>query len=329
MTALAPLLEAFFADRLRTQKQASPNTVLAYRDAFRLLLQFTQRRIRKAPSELLLADLDAPLIGAFLDHIEKERRCSARSRNARLAAIHSFFRYVSVLEPIHAGLIQRVLAIPQKRFDRNLVSFLTRPEMEALLAAPDRKTQIGCRDHLLLLVAIQTGLRVSELTHLRFDQIVLGPSPYLRCHGKGRKERSTPLTPQTAAALRAWSKEQHADGASLVFPNRRGEALSRDAVERVITKYAAFAVKTCPSLSKKKVSPHVLRHTTAVQFLQAGIDRVTIALWLGHESVETTQIYLDADLKMKEAALARTTPLHARNGRYKPEDSLLAFLKSL
>jgi integrase/recombinase XerD len=329
MTSLAPHLEAFFTERLCTQQRASSNTVAAYRDAFRLLLSFAGRRRKRTPSQLTVEEFDAPLIGAFLDHLEHERRCSPRSRNARLAAVHSFFRFIAVREPAHAAQIQRVLAIPQKRFDRRIVSFLTKPEIEALLSAPDRGTVLGRRDHLLLLVAIQTGFRVSELVGLRFEQIVLGKASHIRCYGKGRKERCTPLTRQTAAALRSWRNELRADDRTLVFSSRRGTGLSRDAVERLVAKHLDVARTTCPSLKKKAVSPHVLRHTTAVQLLQAGVDRSTIALWLGHESVETTQIYLDADLSMKEVAIARTAPLCVGRRRFQPDDRLLAFLTAL
>lgn len=329
MTSLAPLLEAFFTHRLCKQMQASPNTISSYRDTFRLLLRFAQERIKKAPSQLLLADLDAPLIGEFLEYLETERRNCARARNTRLAAVHSFFRYVSVQEPAHAALIQRVLAIPQKRFSRNVVNFLNRSEIVALLAAPDCGTWIGRRDHLLLLIAIQTGLRVSELVGLRYDDLVLDTSPHIRCHGKGRKERCTPLTSQTVKALHAWRKEQQSSGADVLFPSRRGGMLSRDAVERVVAKHVATAGGDCPSINAKTVSPHVLRHTTAVQLLQAGVDRSTIALWLGHESVSTTEMYLDADLSMKEEAIAKVDPIPIGPHRYQPDDRLLAFLTAL
>ncbi|MCP5070851.1 MAG: tyrosine-type recombinase/integrase [bacterium] len=329
MTSLAPLLQAFFSDRLYKQRQASPHTVCAYRDTFRLLLEFAQRHLGKAPFDLHLADFDAPLIGAFLNHLEADRRNCARTRNARLAAIHSFFRYVAVGEPDHAELIQRILAIPQKRFDRNLVGFLTRPEIDALLAAPDSTTWIGRRDRTLLLVAIQTGLRVSELVGLCGEQLVLGSGPHIQCRGKGRKERCTPLTRQTVESLRAWIQVQKGSPSDPIFPSRRGGALSRDAVERLVAKYVTVAKRTCPSLKGKRVSPHVLRHTTAMQLLQAGVDCSVIALWLGHESIETTQIYLHADLSMKEEALARTDPLPEGPRRYQPDDRLLAFLNGL
>jgi integrase/recombinase XerD len=329
VTYLSPVLEAFFTERLQRQRQASPHTIAAYRDAFRLLLAFAQNHVGKPPCELLLADLDASLVGAFLDHLEKARGNGARTRNARLAAIRSFFRFASSREPAHGALIQRVLAIPQKRFNRDLVTFLSRVEMDTLLAAPNRGTWLGRRDHALLLVALQTGLRVSELTGLRAQDVVLGVGAHLRCLGKGRKERCTPLTRQAAGLLRAWLAENAASGADVVFPNRSRTRLSRDAVERLVAKHAEVAARRCPTLARKHVSPHVLRHSTAVGLLEAGVDRAVIALWLGHESVETTQMYLDADLAMKERALARTAPLRAGAGRFRPRDSLLAFLEGL
>lgn len=329
MTSLAPLLEAFFSERLQRQRRASSHTVAAYRDAFRLLLAFAEKRTGKAPSTLLLADIDAPLVGAFLDHLERERGNSVRTRNARLAAIHSFFRFAAITEPAHAGLIQRVLAMPQKRFDKDLVAFLTTAEVDALLAVPDTTTRLGRRDHALLLLAVQTGLRLAELTSLRVEDFVLGTSAHVRCHGKGRKERCTPLSRATARVLRAWIAECGATGADLVFCSWRRTQLSHDAVERLVAKYALVARRTCPTLVRKHVTPHVLRHTTAVQLLEAGVDRAVIALWLGHEQVETTQIYLDADLAMKERALARTAPPGAGTRRFRPRDPLLAFLEGL
>jgi site-specific recombinase XerD len=329
MTALAPLLEAFFSDRLLRQRRASPHTIAAYRDAFRLLLAFAEKHLRKAPSDLLLADLDAPLIATFLNHLETERGNSVRTRNARLAATHSFFRFAAVREPAHAGIIQRVLALPQKRFDRDLVAFLSPTEVEALLAAPDTSTRLGRRDHALLLLMVQTGLRLAEATGLKAEDLVLGAGAHVRCHGKGRKERCTPLSRDTARILRACLAEGGASGADLVFVSIRRTRLSHDAVERLVAKYALQASRACPTLARKHVMPHVLRHTTAVQLLEAGVDRAVIALWLGHEQVETTQIYLDADLAMKERALARTAPPGARSHRFRPKDSLLAFLEGL
>ena len=278
MTFLAPVLQAFFTERLQQQRRASPHTITAYRDTFRLLLVFTQRRIAKEPSNLLVADLDASLIAAFLHHLETERGNSVRTRNARLAAIRSSFRFAATRLPDHLGLIQRVLSIPQKRADRNVVCFLTRSEIAAILAAPGRATWIGRRDATLLLVAIQTGLRVSELIRLRGSDLELGTGAHIRCMGKGRKQRCTPLTRKTAGVLRDWLREQNAQRDDIVFPSRRRGQLSRDAVERLVHKYADRARANCPSLKAKRITPHVLRHTTAVQLLQAGVDRSVIAL---------------------------------------------------
>lgn len=326
---LAPLLEAFFLERLLRQQQASPNTIASYRDTFRLLLAFAKQRLLIAPSALALDHVDAPFVGAFLDHLESQRNNSVRTRNARLAAIHSFFRFIALREPAHSALIQRVLAIPHKRFGRNLVCFLTRPEIDVLLAAPERNSWIGCRDHALMLTMIQTGLRVSELIRLKCEDVCLGPGAHVRCRGKGRKQRATPLTSQTVAVLRSWLKWRRNSTSEYLFPSRRGSSLSRDAVEALVAKYAATASKLCPTLADKNVSPHVLRHTTAVQLLEAGNDRAIIALWLGHESVETTQIYLDADLAIKERVLQTTALPNTKPGRFRASDHLLAFLENL
>ncbi len=327
--SIAARLQAFFTERLMHERNVSPHTVAAYRDTFRLLLGFVQLRLRKPPSSLSLTDLDAPLIGAFLDHLERNRGNAARTRNARLAAIHSFFRYLALQEPMHAALIQRVLAMPTKRYERRPIDFLTREEMQALLAAPDRNCWLGRRDHALLLLALQTGLRVSELTGLRCEDLVFGPGAHVRCQGKGRKERCTPLRRDAVTTLRAWMRERRGRPQEPLLPTARGGHMSRDAVEYLVAKYAAIAKQHCPTLRNKRISPHVLRHSTAMDLLQRGIDRSVIALWLGHESIETTQMYLDADLALKERALARTTPLHARPGRYRPDDQLMAFLNSL
>ena len=329
MTSLAPLLQAFFTERLQKQKQVSPDTIASYRDTFRLLLGFARQRLGKQPSNLLLTDLEAPFVAAFLDYLGTERENSARTRNLRLVAIRSFFKYIAMREPAHSALIQRVLAIPQKRFDRNLVTFLAPPESEAFIAAPDRATWIGRRDHALLVMAVETGLRVSELVNLKCEDVVLQTGSHVRCLGKGRKQRCTPLMPQTTSVLRTWLKERNGSPSDPLFPSRRGTTLSRDAVERLVTKYAAIGCRTCPSLKGKRVSPHVLRHTTAVDLLRAGVDHSVIALWLGHESPETTRMYLDADLSMKEQALSRTAPPGTKPGRFRPGDALLAFLNSL
>ena len=329
MSTLAPTLEAFFTDRLARQRQASPRTVAAYRDTFRLLLTFVHERSGKAPCSLDFADLDASVIGDFLAHLETTRGNSVRTRNARLAAIHSFFHFAAFAHPEHAELVQRVLAIPHKRFERALVTFLDRPEFEALLTAPDRSTSVGRRDHTLLLLALQTGLRLSELTGLRLQDVHLGSGPHLRCSGKGRKERLTPLTRQSVAVLRAWIKERGGQPSDLLFPSRLGGRLSADAVQRLVRNYTQIASRRQHSLHGKTVTPHVLRHTNAMQLLTSGVDTSVIALWLGHESVRTTQIYLHADLALKERALARTAPPFTKTGRYRPPDALLAFLTSL
>ena len=326
---LARLLETFFTDRLMRQRQASPHTIAGYRDTFRLLLCFARQRLHKEPSVLELEDLDAPLIGTFLEHLEKARGNSARSRNVRLAAIHSFFRYAALHEPAHSALIQRVLAVPSKRYDRKLVGFLTRPEIDVLLSIPDRARWGGRRDYLMLSVAVQAGLRVSELIGLSRRDVVLGTGAHVHCEGKGRKERCTPLRKETAKALRDWLREQPTDPAAPLFPNARGGRLSPDGFQYLLAKYVAIAQQRCPSLKKKRVSPHVLRHSAAMDLLEHGVDRSVIALWLGHESPDTTQVYLTASLKMKEKALAKVAPTNTRLGRFRPSDSLLAFLKGL
>jgi site-specific recombinase XerD len=329
MSALAPTLQAFFTDRLIGERQASPHTIAAYRDTLRLLLNFAAKRTAKQPSLLDIDDLDAPLIGAFLDHLEQERRNSVRTRNARLAAIRSLFRYAALRHPEHAATIGRVLAIPPKRFERALITYLTEPEIDALLAAPDRNTWTGRRDHAMLLLATQTGLRASELTGLRRNDLQLGVGAHISCLGKGRKQRITPLTKPTVAILRTWIAERAGHPDDPLFPTRTGRALSRDAIEHRLAKHAAAATAACPTLAAKKITPHVLRHTAAMRLLHAGIDTAVIALWLGHEQIETTQIYLHADLALKERALAKTTPPNTKPGRYQPPDTTLAFLEAL
>lgn len=323
------LLERFFTQRLMQQRQASPHTIGSYRDSFRLLLHFAQARLGKYPSQLAFEQIHAPLIAAFLDDLESKRGIAPRSRNLRLTAIRSFFRYAAFESPDHAAQIQRVLAIPSQRFPRAQVGFLTRPEVEALLAAPDPHTWSGRRDHAVLLVAVQTGLRLSEFTGIRRDAVILGTGANIRVLGKGRKERATPLTKQTATVLTAWLREIPDKAEAIVFPSARGARLSADGVQYLLAKHVAAAAKICPSLHQRRITPHMLRHTTAMELLQAGVDRAMIALWLGHESVETTQIYLDANLAIKEQALARIAPHGGKPGRYLPDDQLLAFLKAL
>jgi site-specific recombinase XerD len=322
-------LERFFTQRLMQQRQASPHTISSYRDTFRQFLKFVQRRLHKVPSRLSFDEIDAPLIVAFLNDLEKRQSLSVRSRNLRLTAIHSFFRYAAFEAPTHSAQIQRVLAIPSKRFTRTLVNFLTRAEVDALLTAPDQRTWSGRRDHAFLLVAVQTGLRLSEMTGLKREDIIFGTGAHVRVIGKGRKERCTPIAKSTLAVLKTWLREPQRGDHDILFPSARGERLSVHGVQYIMNKHRMAASRVCPSLNKKKVSVHRLRHTMAMDLLQAGVDRSVIALWLGHESVETTQIYLEATLAMKEEALARTSPHRGKPGRYHPGDHLLGFLNSL
>src|ERR1044071_2380636 len=326
---LPALLQSFFTTRLMAQRKASPHTIASYRDTFRLLLQFAQMRLRKAPSQLGLDDLDASLVGAFLEDLGNRRHNGARSRNLRLTAIRSFFRYASLEAPAHSGIIQRVLAIPNQRQRRTLVGFLTRPEIEALLAAPNRKQWLGRRDYAFLLTAVQTGLRLSEMTGLRHEDVSLGAGAHVRCRGKGRKERCTPLAKPTAAVLKAWIREQGRGDSKTLFPSTRGGPLSADGVQHLLARHLAQAWKHCASLGENRVWPPGVRHAAAREPLQAGVDRAVIALWLGHEAVETTQIYLEAKLAMKEEILANATPHGGQLGRYRPDDGLLAFLQNL
>ena len=329
MTALAPALQAFFTERLITQRNASPQTIAAYRDTFKLLLRFALEQTGKQPFQLDIEDLDAPLIGAFLEHLEQERGNSPRTRNARLGAIHSFYRFAALEHPEHAHTIARVMAIPTKRHERNTVSYLDLQEIKALLAAPDPGTWLGRRDHALLVLMVQTGVRVSELVGLRVCDIHLGTGAHIRVTGKGRKKRATTLTGETVAILRAWLTERRGQPDEPLFPTRQGRSLSRYTVGVAISKYAAAATANCPSLTAKRVTPHTLRHSNAMMLRAKGVDIATIALWLGHESTQTTHIYEHADPALKEQAIARTAPLGVKPGRYRPSDTLLAFLESL
>lgn len=327
--SFASVLTRFFTQRLIQQRHASPHTLGSYRDTFRLLLRFTQTRTGKAPSRLIWDEIDAPLISAFLDDLQEHRGITARSRNLRLTAIRSLFRYAAFELPAHSEQIQRVLAIPCKRSTHQQIGYLDRPQVDALLAAPDQSTWSGRRDHAWLLLAVQTGLRLSELTGLTHQDVHLGTGAYVHVMGKGRKERCTPLTKQTAVVLHAWLKEPTHGDAQVVFPNRGGRRLSSDGVQYLLARHVETARQACPSLRNKRVSPHVLRHTTAMDLLQAGVDTTVIAMWLGHESVETTQVYLEADLELKRRMLAKTTPPGAAPTIYRPDDTLLAFLKNL
>jgi len=329
VSTLAPTLQAFFTDRLIAQRRSSGHTIAAYRDTWKLVLAFASGQLRKPPSQLQAADLDAPLIGAFLDHLEAVRGNSAATRNNRLAAIHSLFRYAAVRHPDDAAVIARVLAIPPKRSDRTLITYLTEDEITALLAAPDRATWTGRRDHALLMLACQTGLRATELITLTTGDTHLSTGAHVSCTGKGRKQRITPLTSSTVRVLQAWLAERGGLPADPLFPTRRGTPLSRDALERRVAKHAATAAIACPALREKKISPHVMRHSAAMRLLNAGIETSVLALWPGHENVATTQIYIHADLALKERAIARTAPQDVPPGRYQPPDAVLAFLDGL
>lgn len=327
---LPTLIERFFTERLMRQRNVSPHTIASYRDTFRLLFSFAHARLRKPPSGLALRDLDASFISGFLDDIEKSRSVSVTTRNLRLTAIRSFFRFAAFEVPDHSDHIQRVLSIPTKRHDKRQMHFLERSEIDALLAAPDRTTWIGRRDHALLLLGVQAGLRVSELTGLDKDAIILGRGAHVRCFGKGRKERCTPLTALAIATFTTWLGEPGRRGAQALFPNMHGGRLSADGVQYLLAKHLSTARQKCPSLERKRVSPHILRHSAAMELLQAGVDCSVIALWLGHESVETTLTYLHAHLALKEAALAKLKPYDGGpGGRFRPDDQLLAFLNAL
>jgi integrase/recombinase XerD len=329
MSTLASSLQAWFADRLIRERNASPHTIASYRDTIRLLLTYASQELGVEPSRLDLGQLDAPLIGAFLDYLETDRGCGARTRNTRLAAIRTFYRYCMLSHPEHAATIERVLQIGPKRHERALVTYLTEPELDALIDAPDRSSWTGRRDHAIIILLAQTGLRASELTGLRCGDIHLGTGAHATTTGKGRKQRITPLTKHTAAVLRVWLAERGSPPTEPLFPTSTGKPLTRKALARRIAKHATHAAERCQSLNAKTITPHVLRHTAAMRLLHADVDTTVIALWLGHEQVETTQMYLHADLGIKERALARTTPLDSKPGRYRPPDALLGFLDGL
>lgn len=326
---VGPLLQYFFTEHMLSHRRASQQTVDSYRDTFRLLLRFLQQSTGKEPASLRIGDFDAPAILNFLDHVEQQRKNQIQSRNVRLAAIRSFFRLVALRDPASIQFVTRVLAIPLKRADKRLVGYLTRPEMDAILAVPDRKTWGGQRDYTLLLTFYNSGARVSEITSLKRSQIQLGATSFLHLQGKGRKEREVPLWPKAARTLKLWLEATPAPPDRPAFPSARGAVLSRDGVNYILQDAVREAAKTCPSLATKRVSPHVLRHTTAMHLLQSGVDITVIALWLGHESPETTQIYVEADLKTKEQALGNVAPAGKGFRRFQPTDALLAFLDTL
>ena len=329
MTLIAPTLQSFFTDRLVKQRQASGQTIASYRDSLRLLIVYVNEKTGKNPCRLDWCDLDTEMIASFLDHLENERHNTPRTRNLRLTAIRSLFAYASLRHPEHAALMQRVLAIPPKRFDKPTVSFLTATEIDAVIDAPDRSRWEGRRDRAMLMLTIQTGLRVSELTGLDCRDISLGTGASVRCLGKGRKHRAVPMTAPTEAVLAVWSRERAGEHDQPLFPTRTGRRLSSDAVERIVRKHAVTAASRCPTLRADKMHPHVLRHSCAMTLLQAGVDTAVIALWLGHADIRSTQTYLHADMTIKQKALDLTTPATSPPGRYQPPDQLLAFLESL
>ena len=331
MTAmtLSALVQKFFTDKLYTQMEASPHTITSYRDTFRLLLKFTSEKTGKAPTRLNVNDLNTEMIGIFLDDIENARKNSARSRNTRLAAIRSFFRFVAIHEPAYMLHCQKILSMPCKRYVRRNVEFLNPLEMQALLNAPDCSTWIGHRDHAILTIALQTGLRASELINLQCCDVVLEKGAYVRCEGKGRKHRATPLRSETVTVMKSWLKERRGSDHDPLFPTLRRDKMSRDALEHLVKRHIKTACKSCSSLIGKRISPHVLRHSTAMDLLHHGIDQTVIALWLGHESIETTQIYIHADMTLKEKALAKMSNPSVNPSRYKPDDKLLSFLENL
>ena len=329
MTLVAPTLQAFFTDRLTRQLQASPRTIASYRDTLRLLLCFTQDTTSKQPARLDWGDLNETVISAFLEHLETGRGNSARTRNLRLTAIRSLFKYAALRHPEHASVIAQVLSIPPKRHQKRQISFLTANESRALIDAPDQSRWEGRRDRAILTLTIQAGLRVSELIALNCGDIQLGTGAHVRCDGKGRKQRTVPLTTPAQGVLATWLNERAGRHADPLFPTRTGRRLSRDAIEQRVTTHAATASASCPSLEAKQLHPHVLRHSCAMSLLQAGVDTTVIALWLGHADVRSTQPYLHADLTIKEKALALVTPANVKPGRYKPPDQVLAFLEGL
>lgn len=326
---LSALIQSFFTERLCAQMDASPHTIASYRDTFRLLLKFAGEKAGKSPMALSIEELDVEMIGVFLDDIENVRKNSARSRNTRLAAIRSFFRFVALQEPAYMFHCQKILSMPSKRYIRRNVEFLDTQEMQGLINAPDCSTWIGRRDHAILTIALQTGLRASELVKLQCCDIVLETGAHVRCEGKGRKLRATPLRRETVTVMKNWLKERRGSEHDPLFPTMRGDKMSRDALEHLVKRHIKTAIKSCPSLIGKRVSPHVLRHSTAMDLLHHGVDQGVTALWLGHESVETTQAYIHADMKLKEKALAKMSPSAQNTGRYKPDDKLLSFLESL
>lgn len=323
------LLQDFFQRRLVAERGVSAHTIASYRDTFELLLRYAEQRTGRTPSALTLQDLDAPVILSFLDHLETERSCCPRTRNLRLTAVRSFMRYVSVRDPASLAVAQRVLAIAGKRFDRPILGFLSRDEVQALLDAPDRTTWSGQRDAALFAVLYNTGARVSEIIRLHVADVLIDRAHAVHLHGKGRKERVIPLWKSTVAQLRTWFERIDRRPEAPVFPNRAGKPMSRSGVEHRLRVAITKASFRCPSLRGRAISPHTVRHATAMHLLQSGVDITVIAMWLGHEDTATTHQYIEADLAMKEAALRRMDAPSSKPVRFKAHDRVLAFLEAL
>ncbi|MBZ5617048.1 MAG: site-specific integrase [Acidobacteriia bacterium] len=327
---LGSLLQQFFTERLMQQRHASPCTIAAYRDCFRLLLVFAELRLSKRPANMILQDLSPNFVLEFLDHLEKERYNSIRSRNARFAAIRAFLHYAAAKEPSVLAITQSVLAIPMKRFERPLVGFFSREQVQAILDAPDPDTWSGRRDRVMFSTLYNTGARVSELIHLRIADVSLESSPAVHILGKGRKERHVPLWSSTAKQIKRWLKEGKPRGPEQpLFPNRKNGSLTRTSVAERLQLAVQKAATNYPELSHRRISPHLFRHSVAMHLLQAGVDITVIALWLGHESTATTHMYVEADLAMKERALKSLQAPQSRSTRYRPRDPVLQFLQGL
>jgi site-specific recombinase XerD len=329
-TTFGSLLQQFFIERLMQQRHASPCTIATYRDCFRLLLAFGEERLRKRPANILLQDLNPTFILEFLEHLEKRRHNSIRTRNARFAAIRAFLHYAAAKEPSALAITQSVLAIPLKRFERPLVGFLPREQIQAILDAPDPGTWSGRRDRVMLSTLYNTGARVSELIHLRTTDLSFESSPAVRILGKGRKERQVPLWPSTARQIKRWLQGEKRSGPEQsLFPNRMGGVLTRTSVAERLELAAQKAARKYPELTQRRITPHVVRHSLAMHLLQVGVDISVIALWLGHESPATTHMYVEADLAMKERALKNLRAPQSTSVRYRPPDRVLEFLQSL
>ena len=328
--SFAALVQAYFAEYLTQQRALSPQTIAAYRDGFVLFLGFAESRLGKSPATMALADVTPELIMAFLDHLERQRHNSVRSRNARLAALRSFLKFAAHRDVASLQVIERALGVPVKRFERPMFGYLSREEMLAVIGAPD-DSWLSQRDHVLFLLMYNTGARVSEIIGVKVGDVVLDDNAAcVHLHGKGRKQRSVPLWRSTVKAVRAWLRlNSQFDAASALLPNRNGNAMTRSNVTKRLMLAARTAATQYPRLTKQRVSPHTIRHTTAMHLLQAGVDISVIALWLGHESPVTTHHYVEADLTMKERALAKLHEPDVKIQRYRAPDSLLDFLKTL